>query len=75
LVKACVMLDDWVVCQLQVVNRIQKLRKKTGLEPTDAVEVYFESLDEDKSISQQVLNSQVMLTYNPSSSCALFFTY
>jgi isoleucyl-tRNA synthetase len=69
------MLDDWVVCQLQVVNRIQKLRKKTGLEPTDAVEVYFESLDEDKSISQQVLNSQVMLTYNPSSLCALFFTY
>ncbi|KAL9380451.1 hypothetical protein Peur_026108 [Populus x canadensis] len=42
----------------EVVNRIQKLRKKTGLEPTDAVEVYFESLDEDKSISQQVLNSQ-----------------
>ncbi|KAG5226440.1 isoleucine--tRNA ligase [Salix suchowensis] len=42
----------------EVVNRIQKLRKKTGLEPTDAVEVYFESLDEDKSISQQVMNSQ-----------------
>ncbi|KAI5558184.1 hypothetical protein BDE02_17G022700 [Populus trichocarpa] len=42
----------------EVVNRIQKLRKKTGLEPTDAVEVYFESLDEDRSISQQVLNSQ-----------------
>jgi hypothetical protein len=61
------MLDNWFVCQLQVVNRIQKLRKKTGLEPTDAVEVYFESLDEDKSISQQVLNSQVMLTYNFSS--------
>jgi hypothetical protein len=61
------MLYDLIVCQLQVVNRIQKLRKKVGLEPTDAVEVYFESLDEDKSISQQVLNSQVMLTYNFSS--------
>jgi hypothetical protein len=61
------MLHDLIVCQLQVVNRIQKLRKKVGLEPTDAVEVYFESLDEDKSISQQVLNSQVMLTYNFSS--------
>uniref|UniRef100_A0A6N2MMD3 isoleucine--tRNA ligase n=1 Tax=Salix viminalis TaxID=40686 RepID=A0A6N2MMD3_SALVM len=36
----------------------RNLRKKVGLEPTDAVEVYFESLDEDKSISQQVLNSQ-----------------
>jgi len=66
-VKGCVMLYDLIVCQLQVVNRIQKLRKKVGLEPTDAVEVYFESLDEDKSISQQVLNSQVMLTYNFSS--------
>jgi hypothetical protein len=61
------MLHDLIVCQLQVVNRIQKLRKKVGLEPTDAVEVYFESLDEDKSISQQVLNSQVMLAYNFSS--------
>lgn len=42
----------------EVVNRIQKLRKKIALEPTDVVEVYFESLDEDKSVSQQVLNSQ-----------------
>ncbi|EOY07019.1 TRNA synthetase class I (I, L, M and V) family protein isoform 2 [Theobroma cacao] len=42
----------------EVVNRIQKLRKKAGLEPTDMVEVYFESLDEDKSVIQQVLNSQ-----------------
>ncbi|XP_039000355.1 isoleucine--tRNA ligase, cytoplasmic-like [Hibiscus syriacus] len=42
----------------EVVNRIQKSRKKAGLEPTDMVEVYFESLDEDKSVIQQVLNSQ-----------------
>ncbi|KAH7572769.1 hypothetical protein JRO89_XS03G0009900 [Xanthoceras sorbifolium] len=42
----------------EVVNRIQKLRKKVALEPTDVVEVYFESLDADKSVSQQVLNSQ-----------------
>ncbi|TXG72868.1 hypothetical protein EZV62_001447 [Acer yangbiense] len=42
----------------EVVNRIQKLRKKVALEPTDVVEVYFESLDEDISVSQQVLNSQ-----------------
>ncbi|KAK6914590.1 Methionyl/Valyl/Leucyl/Isoleucyl-tRNA synthetase, anticodon-binding, partial [Dillenia turbinata] len=42
----------------EVVNRIQKLRKKLALEPTDMVEVYFKSLDEDKSISQQVLSSQ-----------------
>ncbi|VVB01356.1 unnamed protein product [Arabis nemorensis] len=42
----------------EIVNRIQKLRKKSGLEPTDFVEVYFESLDKEESVSQQVLNSQ-----------------
>ncbi|OIV94953.1 hypothetical protein TanjilG_22150 [Lupinus angustifolius] len=42
----------------EIVNRIQKLRKKVGLEPTDTVEVYFESLDEDTSVSQRVLHSQ-----------------
>lgn len=42
----------------EVVNRIQKLRKKAGLQPTDIVEVYFESLDEDKSVLQGVLNAQ-----------------
>ncbi|KAK8516654.1 hypothetical protein V6N12_049376 [Hibiscus sabdariffa] len=42
----------------EIVNRIQKSRKKAGLEPTDMVEVYFESLDEDKSVIQKVLNSQ-----------------
>ncbi|KAL9296210.1 hypothetical protein ACSQ67_022106 [Phaseolus vulgaris] len=42
----------------EIVNRIQKLRKKVALEPTDTVEVYFESLDDDKSVSQRVLHSQ-----------------
>ncbi|KAJ4821884.1 hypothetical protein Tsubulata_041461 [Turnera subulata] len=42
----------------EVVSRIQKLRKKVALEPTDTVEVYFESLDENKLILQQVLKSQ-----------------
>ncbi|KAG5547964.1 hypothetical protein RHGRI_013602 [Rhododendron griersonianum] len=42
----------------EVVNRIQKLRKKAALEPTDMVELYFKSLDEDESTSQQILNSQ-----------------
>ncbi|KAI8554303.1 hypothetical protein RHMOL_Rhmol05G0088300 [Rhododendron molle] len=42
----------------EVVNRIQKLRNKAALEPTDVVEVYFKSLDEDESTSQQILNSQ-----------------
>ncbi|KAK4754476.1 hypothetical protein SAY87_002580 [Trapa incisa] len=41
----------------EVVNRIQKLRKKVGLEPTDVVEVYYEALDKDSSL-EQVLNSQ-----------------
>lgn len=42
----------------EVVNRIQKLRKKVALEPTDMVEVYFKSLDQDESIAKQILDSQ-----------------
>ncbi|CAH8283048.1 unnamed protein product [Eruca vesicaria subsp. sativa] len=42
----------------EIVNRVQKLRKKSGLEPTDVVEVYVESLDKDESALQQVLSSQ-----------------
>ncbi|KAK8655865.1 hypothetical protein V6N13_108430 [Hibiscus sabdariffa] len=33
----------------KVVNRIQKSRKKAGLEPTGMVVVYFESLDKDNA--------------------------
>ncbi|CAN8276066.1 unnamed protein product [Cochlearia groenlandica] len=42
----------------EIVNKIQKLRKNSGLEPTDFVEVYFESLDKDDTVSLQVLKSQ-----------------
>ncbi|KAL8145892.1 hypothetical protein AgCh_003869 [Apium graveolens] len=42
----------------EVVNRIQKLRKKAALDPTDMVEVFFRSLDDDASKSQQILNLQ-----------------
>ncbi|KAI4335393.1 hypothetical protein L6164_014039 [Bauhinia variegata] len=42
----------------KIVSRIQKLRKEVALEPTDIVEVYFESLDNDKSICERVLHSQ-----------------
>ncbi|KAF3489451.1 hypothetical protein F2Q69_00057198 [Brassica cretica] len=42
----------------EIVNRVQKLRKKSGLEPTDVVEVYIDSLDKDESALQQVLSSQ-----------------
>ncbi|XP_023756284.1 isoleucine--tRNA ligase, cytoplasmic [Lactuca sativa] len=41
-----------------VVNRIQKLRKDSKLKPTDIVEVYFKSLDEDTSLSSKILQSQ-----------------
>ncbi|KAF3523187.1 hypothetical protein F2Q69_00046835 [Brassica cretica] len=39
---------------IKIVNRVQQLRKKSGLEPTDFVEVYIESLD--VSVLQQVLS-------------------
>ncbi|KAL3828683.1 hypothetical protein ACJIZ3_017485 [Penstemon smallii] len=42
----------------EIVNRIQKLRKKVSLEPTDMVEVFFKSLDKDETISQEIIESQ-----------------
>lgn len=42
----------------EIVNRIQKLRKKASLEPTDVVEVYFRPSDKDASTLKQVLSSQ-----------------
>ncbi|KAH7654804.1 isoleucyl-tRNA synthetase protein [Dioscorea alata] len=42
----------------EVVNRIQKLRKKAGLEPTDIVEVYYEPLDDGKQILENIVSSQ-----------------
>ncbi|KAL0389278.1 UNVERIFIED_CONTAM: Isoleucine--tRNA ligase, cytoplasmic [Sesamum calycinum] len=42
----------------EIVNRIQKLRKKAALEPTDLVEVFIKSLDEDKTNLQEILESQ-----------------
>ncbi|CAN4126949.1 unnamed protein product [Withania somnifera] len=41
----------------EVVNRIQKLRKKAALEPTDVVEVFFKSLEDDNR-GKQILESQ-----------------
>lgn len=42
----------------EVINRIQKLRKKAGLEPTDLVEVFYESLDNDKIALDRIVKSQ-----------------
>ncbi|CAH9101166.1 unnamed protein product [Cuscuta europaea] len=42
----------------EIINRVQKLKKKSALEPTDAVLVYFRTLDDDNSVSQQVLETQ-----------------
>lgn len=42
----------------EIVNRVQRLKKESALEPTDVVQVYFRALDEDKSVSQQVLETQ-----------------
>ncbi|CAM6043693.1 unnamed protein product [Sphagnum compactum] len=46
----------------EIVNRVQKLRKKAGLEPTDTVEVYYDVLDgvvgSDSSVLHQVFTGQ-----------------
>jgi len=44
---------------VQVVNRIQKLRKTVQLEPSDPVDVYYKSVDHDKNSLGEILNSQV----------------
>jgi isoleucyl-tRNA synthetase len=44
---------------IQVVNRIQKLRKTAQLEPTDPVDVYYKSVDDNKNKLQDTLKSQV----------------
>lgn len=52
---------------MQVVNRVQKLRKKAGLEPTDTVEVYFDVHTNvpgsDPSVLQRVFESQVCILF------------
>jgi isoleucyl-tRNA synthetase len=44
---------------IQVVNRIQKLRKTAQLEPSDPVDVYYKSVDDNKNTLQEILKSQV----------------
>ncbi|GAB2301140.1 hypothetical protein Dimus_035173 [Dionaea muscipula] len=58
----------------EIVNRIQKLRKKVGLEPTDVVEVYIKPLDEDASSLQRVLDSQAILAEETHAVSDLSFT-
>ncbi|CAM6045606.1 unnamed protein product [Sphagnum compactum] len=41
----------------EIVNRVQKLRKKAGLEPTDTVEVYYNVLG-DVAVLQRVFTGQ-----------------
>jgi hypothetical protein len=47
---------------VQVVNRIQKLRKTAQLEPADPVDVYYKSVGNDKNTLEEILKSQV--SYN-----------
>ncbi|TVU08293.1 hypothetical protein EJB05_41693 [Eragrostis curvula] len=48
----------------EVVNRIQKLRKTAQLEPTDPVDVYYKSLDDNKDTLQEILKSQDLYIRN-----------
>uniref|UniRef100_A0A453SAP7 Uncharacterized protein n=1 Tax=Aegilops tauschii subsp. strangulata TaxID=200361 RepID=A0A453SAP7_AEGTS len=42
----------------QVVNRIQKLRETAQLEPTDLIDVYYESADNSNNTLEEILQSQ-----------------
>lgn len=53
--------DEWLFeagVSCQIVSRVLKFRKECGLELSDKVVEYFESLDEDKSVSDRALHSQ-----------------
>jgi len=54
---------------MQVVNRVQKLRKKAGLEPTDTVEIFFYVYENvagsDPSVLQRVFETQVFSCSRP----------
>jgi hypothetical protein len=58
---------------VQVVNRIQKLRKTAQLEPADPVDVYYESVGNDKNTLEEILKSQV--SYNWLINTVLVFEY
>lgn len=58
---------------MQVVNRIQKLRKTAQLEPADPVDVYYESVGNDKNTLEEILKSQV--SYNWLINTVLVFEY
>jgi hypothetical protein len=55
------------------VNRIQKLRKTAQLEPADPVDVYYESVGNDKNTLEEILKSQV--SYNWLINTVLVFEY
>ncbi|XP_073360353.1 isoleucine--tRNA ligase, cytoplasmic-like, partial [Aegilops tauschii subsp. strangulata] len=42
----------------EVVNRIQKLRETAQLEPTDLIDVYYESADNSNNTLEEILQSQ-----------------
>jgi isoleucyl-tRNA synthetase len=43
---------------VQVVNKIQKLRKTAQLEPTDLIDVYYKPVDDGSSKLEEILQSQ-----------------
>ncbi|CAG8601089.1 3576_t:CDS:10, partial [Paraglomus occultum] len=42
----------------EVVNRVQRLRKKAGLQPTDAVTAYYKIMDDPNDQIQKVMDTQ-----------------
>lgn len=58
---------------VQVVNRIQKLRKTAQLEPADPVDVYYESVGNDKNTLEEILKSQVSNNFFMKTTLFLFW--
>ena len=54
---------------VQVVNKIQKLRKTAQLEPTDLIDVYYKPADDVSSRLEEILQSQVSQIFSNKVSC------
>ncbi|KAJ1979183.1 isoleucine--tRNA ligase [Dimargaris cristalligena] len=42
----------------EVINRVQKLRKKAGLQPTDSIDMYYEVVDDAEHLVEGILATQ-----------------
>eukprot|EP00668_Euglena_longa_P014268 GGOE01018247.1.p1 GENE.GGOE01018247.1~~GGOE01018247.1.p1 ORF type:complete len:1070 (+),score=313.51 GGOE01018247.1:91-3300(+) len=61
------LLLKWVAREF--VNRIQKLRKKAGLQPSDSIKVYYENTEKDEQIANALAVEAAYIAENMKNPC------